>query len=123
MFVQSLYEGSKNKTFVKANEERLEIIENELEDNISSKVILELFETTDLGDFDKILQEKLFHERIPFSFVEKLFNHIRQGKISIEEFEEEFSYTRQYLAFMVMINLMVIYFLYPIYVLVMILKH
>ena len=103
MFVQSLCEGS---TLIKKNENRMELIEHELEDNISSVVIKELFETTDLGDFDKILQEKLFHERIPFSFVEKLFNHIRQGKISIEEFEEEFSYTRQYLAFMVMINLM-----------------
>ena len=76
------------------------------EDNISSKVILELFDTKDLGYFDKILQEKLFHEKIPFSFVEKLFNHIQQGKITVEEFEEEFGYTRQYLAFMVMLGLM-----------------
>lgn len=103
MFVQSLCKG---KTFIKANEERLEIIENELEDNISYGVILELFNTKDLGIFDKILQEKLFHERIPFPFVEKLFNHIQQGKITVEEFEEEFGYTRQYLAFMVMLGLM-----------------
>ena len=103
MFVQSLCKG---KTFIERNENRMELIEHELEDNISSVVIKELFETRNLGDFDKILQEKLFHEVIPFPFVEKLFNHIRQGKITVEEMEEEFSYTRQYLAFMVMINLM-----------------
>jgi hypothetical protein len=103
MFVQSLCKG---KTFIERNEERLEVIEHELEDNISSEVILELFNTKDLGMFDKVLQEKLFHERIPFPFVEKLFNHIQQDKITVEEFEEEFGYTRQYLAFMVMIGLM-----------------
>lgn len=103
MFIQSLCKG---KTYIKANEERLEIIENELEDNISSEVIQELFATNDLGYFDKIIQEKLFHEKIPFPFVEKLYNNIQHGVISREEFEEEFGYTREFVACMVMLGLM-----------------
>lgn len=103
MFIQSLCKG---KTFIERNERREEIIEEEIEGDVSRKIIEELFNTNDLGYFDKVIQEKLFHEKIPFPFVEKLFNHIKEGKIDIEEFDENFGYTRQFVAFMVFLELM-----------------
>jgi hypothetical protein len=105
MFVQSILKG-KVYTGIKANEQRMELIEEEIERGVSELVIKELFKEKDIGEFNFLIEERLFHQRVPFNFVETLYNSIQQGATTMEQLDEEFGYTREFISCLVMLGLM-----------------